>query len=353
MEEKELLLNKLTMIFMIATIIVAVFSMTVMLTYASKKTIIVTDEVVLNEEEKPLENFPKKESWTIDTKNLKDPKAEALTISLPGNVYLSDVSFSQRFDTNTIKVKISNTKENYFIEYPPRGLYEHVVSAVGDYDGKDTTIIFKLDECCYLESSYEDRQLKIKFVPVTNIDKPIVMIDPGHGGTQYGTKAGDLIEKDILLKIGKYVENLAVDKPYCVLLTRSADETMSTEARINAVNVTDADYFIGLHLALDVSDVKKFGMKAYYNPTYYHNGLENTSFSDIVLRHTAKSTLNLAEGIFEAGDEEIALKVFDIPATYLYVGYISNDEEAKLLSQDEYLRKIAQGIVEALDEVIK
>ena len=59
------------------------------------------------------------------------------------------------------------------------------------------------------------------------------------------------------------------------------------------------------------------------------------------------------DGLYEADDDEIILKALNIPATILYAGHLTNEDEAKLLSSEEYLQRIAKGIVAALDETIQ
>lgn len=183
--------------------------------------------------------------------------------------------------------------------------------------------------------------------------RPIVLIDPGHGGSSYGTRAGEVAEKDIVLSIAKQIRDLCPEKPYRVVLLRENDVTVNTEERISAVMDSQADYYIGIHLSSDAEDVKAFGMKATYNPTYFRNGLENVDFADAVLMNAAVCTNNRALGVENASEEDVILQVLNIPAAVLYAGYISNADEAELLSTEEYTQKIAEGIVNALDGVVK
>lgn len=184
------------------------------------------------------------------------------------------------------------------------------------------------------------------------LNKPIVLLDPGHGGAMNGTQVGEVCEKDILLKLAFEIENLSAEKPYKVVLLRDGDETINTENRIRAFQAVKPDYYIGLHLSSNADDTKLFGMEAYYNPDYYHNGLENVDFADLLLRNVATETKNRALGLFEATDNELILRVLDVPATTLYLGYMSNEEELKLLTDKDYLYKIGKGIVESLDSIV-
>ena len=348
MEEAYNYRGKLIKVSLIVTIIASVLCFSVMMAYASQKTIIVSEEE--SGEESPV-GYNTVE-WTIDTVNLTDTKSPVLKVFIPSDTPMSDVISSVRYDLSTVSFRIKNTRESYFLSDPPRGNYGHVKAARGFFDGQDTTIVFDLDEACMCDISRKGRVLELKFSPVKTAVRPIVMIDAGHGGYQSGTRVGEVSEKNVTLSLASMVRDLSKDKPYTVLLTREDDEYLSTQERIDSIKAVDADFFVGIHLSTDIEDTKKFGMSAYYNPLYYHNGLENAEFADILLKSVATEASDKAIGVFEAGEEEAALKTLDIPSAYLYVGYLSNTEEAKLLGDREYLKKIAQGIVNALDEVM-
>ena len=334
---------------LILTIIASVLSFSVMIAYASQKTIIVSEES--EEKETYLYGYDNLE-WAIDTKNLSEEKAAALKVVVPSDTPMSDISMSVRYDRKTVSVRIKDTRESYFLSDPPRGNYKHVDVARGIFDGKDTMIVFELDEACTCEMERKGRALELTFTPVSEIERPIVMIDPGHGGAQSGPRVGDIVEKNITLSLAEKVRALAEGKGFTVLLTREDDEALTTEERIKAIKAVSPDYFVGIHLSTDVDDVKKFGMSASYNSLYYHNGLENAEFADMILKSAAVSASNKALGINEAGDEEAVLKVLDMPAMYLYAGFLSNTDEARLLNNSEYLNKIAQGIVDALETAV-
>ena len=83
-----------------------------------------------------------------------------------------------------------------------------------------------------------------------------------------------------------------------------------------------------------------FGMEAGFNSAFYRNGLENVSFADSVLRNAAFYAKNRALGLHEVTDDEVILKLLDMPATVLYAGYLSNAEESTLLNEKEYIENV-------------
>lgn len=76
----------------------------------------------------------------------------------------------------------------------------------------------------------------------------VVAIDPGHGGTDAGASYGGMKEKDVNLKIAKYIK--AYLEEYAgvqVYLTRSTDKYVGLSDRVSNSLDADADVFISIH----------------------------------------------------------------------------------------------------------
>lgn len=76
---------------------------------------------------------------------------------------------------------------------------------------------------------------------------PVVAIDAGHGGSDYGAIYNGRNEKDDNLKlamaVGKILENNGVD----VFYIRTTDEYETPFKKATDANNSDADYFISIH----------------------------------------------------------------------------------------------------------
>lgn len=77
----------------------------------------------------------------------------------------------------------------------------------------------------------------------------IIMIDPGHGGSDYGS-SGRLgtKEKDLVLDIAMRLKGRLERHNYDVLMTRQGDETVSLKKRVGLANLAMTDLFISIHL---------------------------------------------------------------------------------------------------------
>ncbi|MGH6717329.1 MAG: N-acetylmuramoyl-L-alanine amidase [Bradyrhizobium sp.] len=78
--------------------------------------------------------------------------------------------------------------------------------------------------------------------------RPVVVIDPGHGGVDSGTRWGDVMEKDIVLAFGLALrDRLEKNGKYRVVMTRSNDTFVSLDDRVRIARKLSAALFISLH----------------------------------------------------------------------------------------------------------
>ena len=75
-----------------------------------------------------------------------------------------------------------------------------------------------------------------------------VVIDPGHGGYEFGIVTDGKSEKNIVLDISKKLNQLINRGSAESYLTRGSDQYVSMEERVNFANKRNADVFISLHI---------------------------------------------------------------------------------------------------------
>lgn len=78
--------------------------------------------------------------------------------------------------------------------------------------------------------------------------KKVIVIDPGHGGSDPGAVGNGLVEKEITLRIAQNMEQYLSKYNAEVILTRKTDIYVSLSDRANIANKLKADYFISIHV---------------------------------------------------------------------------------------------------------
>ncbi len=78
--------------------------------------------------------------------------------------------------------------------------------------------------------------------------RPIVVIDPGHGGSNAGASGtAGVSEKQLTLVLARAVREALVGRGIEVVLTRDRDTTLTLRQRVAAANRRGADLFVSIH----------------------------------------------------------------------------------------------------------
>ena len=351
MEEQVFDRKKFITKYVVMLIFMSALSLGFMIYYASTKVIIVSAEEA---EAQALDNAGEEDEESIGSKSFKlsfksTSDDGTFIVPCPGECGLT---VSVRPDKKTVTLTFEDVNTNYFVGNAPYGDF----AGVSDISERlfDRTAVVEIG--CE-KSSYADIRPSSKGVSVRIYDvvpeETVVAIDAAYGGSYTGTIVGDLCEKDVNLAIALKVRELAKNKPYRVVLTRDCDITVATDERLDILKVCGVDYYVGIALDTNMEDQSDFGMSACYNGEYYRNGFENVDFADTILKSVCVKASNRAKALEAKGKENVILRVLEIPGMELRAGTITNADEADLLRSDEYIERIAQGIIDGLDATVK
>lgn len=195
---------------------------------------------------------------------------------------------------------------------------------------------------------------------------PTVIIDPGHGGIDDGTKYFGLAEKDVTLDVAERLERLLKSVRVETVLTRRDDVYVSLPDRAEIANLvagTNSNViFLSIHFnqsAVESVD----GIETYYADKKIPPPTDWTwiGFFDRPEDEELDRGENLAADIQSAlvarmmetnrGIKSRSLFVTRhtrMPAVLVEGGFLSNKIENQLLRNDSYRERIAQGIATGL-----
>ena len=77
--------------------------------------------------------------------------------------------------------------------------------------------------------------------------RPVVVLDPGHGGSNLGAQGPGIHEKQLTLAIANLVAAHLRDHGIDVVLTRTGDRTLTLRQRTEVANQLPADLFVSIH----------------------------------------------------------------------------------------------------------
>ncbi len=91
-----------------------------------------------------------------------------------------------------------------------------------------------------------------------------IVVDPGHGGSDFGTIAPlGIVEKDVTLDIGLRLRHLLQKNSFRVSMTRETDKAVSLKERARFANAAGGDLFVSIHVNW-IESRKIRGVETYY-----------------------------------------------------------------------------------------
>ncbi|MBO5302736.1 MAG: N-acetylmuramoyl-L-alanine amidase [Lachnospiraceae bacterium] len=195
----------------------------------------------------------------------------------------------------------------------------------------------------------------------------IIVLDPGHGGSDPGAVANGLREKDLTLKIATYCkEELEKYSGIKIYMTRTGDTYPTLDERVAYATEMKADVFVSFHINSFYTSSAS-GTEVYYPNANYKSdiGAEGKGLAEAVLKklvelglknrgvkYTDSSTYTYPDGSKADGYAVIrGSKNAGIPGILIEHAFISNPSDAQnYLGSDAALKKLgvadAAGIIE-------
>jgi N-acetylmuramoyl-L-alanine amidase len=225
--------------------------------------------------------------------------------------------------------------------------------------------------------------------PAASGEKPLIVIDPGHGGVDPGSLGvGGLFEKNVTIGMARELKKqLEATGRYRVLMTRDRDVYLKLGERVAFARDHHANLFISLHadsisrsnvtgasiytLSDKASDAETAKLAARENRADEIAGVDignqdqdvatilvdlvmrdnmNQSkfFANSVISRMRRDGINLLEHTQRSAGFAV-LKAPDIPSVLIELGFMTNAKESALLMSESYRRKVGDALVSGID----
>jgi N-acetylmuramoyl-L-alanine amidase len=220
--------------------------------------------------------------------------------------------------------------------------------------------------------------------------RPLIVIDPGHGGIDNGTKAatGEM-EKTIVLEFSLMLrDKIERIGKYRVVMTRIDDSFVALGDRVALARARQASLFVSIHadalahgegdaqgatvytLSERPSDARAARLAEAENRADVIAGLDLSSepkdvagiLIDLARRETKSFSVQFAQTVVNAMKSAarlhqnplksasfVVLKAPDVPSVLVELGFVSNKTDLKSLISPEWRERTADSIVQAVD----
>ena len=219
--------------------------------------------------------------------------------------------------------------------------------------------------------------------------RPVVVIDPGHGGIDNGTQAGGESEKSLVLGFGLALrDRIEKSGKYRVVMTRTDDTFIPLADRVRIARNQGAALFVSIHadalprhegdaqgatiytLSDRASDVEAERLAEAENKADAIGGVnlteEPTEVADILIdlaqRETRtfsnrfarllmgemKSTVRMHKHPLKSAGFKV-LKAPDVPSVLIELGYVSNKGDLEHLVSENWRNRTVGSMAQAID----
>ena len=203
----------------------------------------------------------------------------------------------------------------------------------------------------------------------TDLKKKTIVIDPGHGGKDIGTRGpGGSFEKTVTMNVAEALKN-HLNEMFRVVLTRQGDYSLDIFSRTAVANHEEASVFISLHTGASrfhsasgfnifhIEIPLRLPSEDQQNSRDFEGGVRD--WDDIQKNHASRSAVLAREiGKQLMGEKKAAhhireapilvLKGADMPAVLVEIGFITNPSEEKMLSDPDYLGELSKALSDAI-----
>jgi N-acetylmuramoyl-L-alanine amidase len=176
-----------------------------------------------------------------------------------------------------------------------------------------------------------------------------IYLDAGHGGTDAGAVGNGLKEKDLNLDICKRIEKgLQAFDNVTVVTTRTTDVFLPLAERTKKANNANCDCLLAVH----INSATAATARGFETHIYPNSGAATQAFQNVMHNEILKA---IGADIPDRGKQQSnfhMLRESKMKAILTENLFVSNAADAKLLDQEDFRQKIAQGHINGLEKFL-
>lgn len=184
--------------------------------------------------------------------------------------------------------------------------------------------------------------------------KGFIVLDPGHGGDDFGTHSSSkprYHEKSLNLSTSFLVKTYLEQLGYKIVMTRKDDRFISLERRAELANELTPNIFVSIHYNSAPSK-EAYGIEVFYYRTDEdkERTAESKKLASSILKAVIGETKAKSRGV-KHGNFAV-IRHTKMPAILIEAGFLTNDDEMQKIKDPAYMKKLAWGIAQGIDNFV-
>lgn len=269
-----------------------------------------------------------------------------------------------------------------------------VLAAIEDQPARLVIDLVRTDATSFIKNAIvpEQRQAAApKVLPKSQTadPRPVIVLDPGHGGPDVGAQAktGDE-EKEVVLEVAKKLrDQLIKTGRYRVVMTRDDDTFVPLDERLAIARANAASLFISIHAdslskgAGEASGATIYTLSERASDSDAQRLADKENDSDRLAGYLSQQPDDVANILFDLAQRDtrnhsnlfartlvgslknaarlhksplrsagfVVLKSPDVPSVLLELGYLSSPDDLKQMTSEAWREKVTVAVVAAID----
>lgn len=195
---------------------------------------------------------------------------------------------------------------------------------------------------------YDTEQEDVKSEVLRN---KVIVLDPGHGGSDPGAVAWNVKEKDLNLQVAKILREMLKKAGTTVYMTRTEDKYVGLYTRAAIANNLNADLFVSIHHNASSNSGAKGVMTLYY-PSSKKQKMNGQKFAQIVQKNLV-SDLNAKDWGIIPRPNLVVTRETRMPAVLAELGFMTNKSELDRLVTYEFQKQAAESLFKSITEALQ
>ncbi|GAB4192771.1 MAG: N-acetylmuramoyl-L-alanine amidase [Simkaniaceae bacterium] len=181
--------------------------------------------------------------------------------------------------------------------------------------------------------------------------KPLIILDPGHGGYDIGARSQACEEKKVALQTTLLVKKYLSEMGYRILLTRQDDTFIPLKKRAAIANDANARLFVSIHYNAAKNQAANGIEVYYYDKSSDWRISASKRLGRCVLSRLLERTGAASRGV--KGGNFLVIRETNMPAILIEGGFITHGAERAKLKDSQYIEKVSRAIAEGVDRFFK